>query len=114
MRGDQGGVRCGLVATRDMGSSQLPALRRWFGCAITVIMLIELGACAAADHPPSVPAGTADSSPTVVPGAAKGSRTAHPVAPKRSADGASQDSEELRDHTARRPEESRQIEAFSC
>ena len=67
-----------------MGSSQLPALRRWFGCAITVIMLIELGACAAADHPPSVAAGTADNSPTVVPGAPKGSRTAHPVAPKRS------------------------------
>ena len=50
MHCDQGGVRCGLVATRDMGSSQLPALRRWFGCAITVIMLIELGACAAADQ----------------------------------------------------------------
>jgi Phosphoesterase family len=83
MCSDQGGVRCGLVATRDMGSSQLPALRRWFGCAITVIMLIELGACAGADHPPSVPAGTADSSPTVVPGAVKGSRTAQPVAPKR-------------------------------
>ena len=59
-----GGVRCGLVATRDMGSSQLPALRRWFGCAITVIMLIELGACAGADQSPSVAAGKADSSPT--------------------------------------------------
>ena len=71
VRCDQGGVRCGLVATRDMGSSQLPALRRWFGCAITVIMLIELGACAVADHPPSVAAGTADNSPTVVPGPRK-------------------------------------------
>jgi hypothetical protein len=65
-----------------MGSYQLPALRRWFGCAITVILLIELGACAAADHPPSVAAGTADNSPTVVPRAPKGSRTAHPVAPE--------------------------------
>ena len=84
MRCNQGGVRCGLVATRDMGSFQLPALRRWFGCAITVIMLVELGACAVADHSPSVAAGTADNSPTVVPGATKGSRTAHPVAPKHS------------------------------
>ena len=63
-----------------MGSSQLPALRRRFGCAITVILLIELGACAAADHPPSVAAGT----PTVVPAAPKGSATAHPIAPQRS------------------------------
>ena len=85
MRCDQGGVRCGLVATRDMGSFQLPALRRWFGCAITVIMLVELGACAVADHSPSVAAGTADNSPTVVPAAPKGSGTAHVVAPKRSA-----------------------------
>ena len=85
MRCDEGGVRCGLVATRDVGSSWLPTLRRWVGCVITVIMLIELGACTVADQPPSVAGDTPDHSPTVVPAAPQGSRTTPPVSPKRSA-----------------------------
>jgi hypothetical protein len=62
----------------------LPALRRSVGCVITVIMLIEFGACAVAGQPPSVAGDTPDQSPTPVPASPQGTRTTPPVPLKHS------------------------------
>ena len=77
---DEGSVRCRLVATRDMGRSRLPALRRWAGFAVVGTVLVGLAACGLADKTPTLASTPPEDQPTVLPAAPHGSRTGPPGA----------------------------------
>lgn len=65
----------------------MPALRRWAGSAVAVIMLVGLAACGIDDQPPTVASSPPENQPTVLPAAPRGpdrAQTVLPDAPKSS------------------------------